>query len=615
VTIPTFRSSGLSHGRALYARVLLIPVLLLLLPIFGSPSAVAVQTQPALPFEDVPPGAKVETVLDGMHQPVAIAFDPSGRIFYTERDTGNVRLFANGTLQDSPVITFKVDSFDEHGLLGITVDPDFQSNHYVYVYYICAVGDDCPAPASKVVRFVEHNGVGSEPVTIFTSPNTRDKHVAGGIHFGPDGKLYISIGDNLNAANAQDLTVPNGKILRINSDGTIPDDGPSFGQDNALRSIYAIGMRNSFDFTFDPLYPGRIFAAENGPTCDDELNRIEAGYNYGWRPNYPCDDNNPDPNFNSIPPLFYLGRGSCCDAPTGVAIYTGDQVSEWKGHLFMSSYNNGALYHFVLDESHTSLLSSAIVRDVKANITVANGPDGALYYIELGGKQDGILKRVVAAPQVVTPTATPTPSVSPEETPTPAPIVPATIPGDGTQAFPETGEVVSGIFLDYWRQNGDVARQGYPISGPMTEVSELNGESYAVQYFERSVFEYHPEIEDPRYKVLLSQLGTFQYKKKYPDGAPNQKPNTEAGSVLFKETGKRVGGKFLQYWNEQGGLTQLGYPISDEFTEVSDLNGKPYLVQYFERAVFEYHPKKEGTPYEVLLSQLGTFEYKWKYGH
>ena len=170
---------------------------------------------------------------------------------------------------------------------------------------------------------------------------------------------------------------------------------------------------------------------------------------------------------------------------------------------------------------------------------------------------------------------------------------------------------MTGIFLDYWNTHGGLAQQGFPISDLMTEVSDLNGKPYTVQYFERAVFEYHPE-NPPPYNVLLSQLGTFQYRKKYPNGAPNQKANNEAGWQLFAETGHRVGGKFLDYWKNHGGLAQQGFPISEEFTEVSDLNGKPYTVQYFERAVFEYHPEN-APPYDVLLSQLGTFQYKAKY--
>ena len=144
-------------------------------------------------------------------------------------------------------------------------------------------------------------------------------------------------------------------------------------------------------------------------------------------------------------------------------------------------------------------------------------------------------------------------------------------------------------------------------------MSDLDGKLYTMQYFERAVFEYHPENRPP-YNVLLSQLGTFQYKKKYPGGAPNQRPNRDPGTIIFTQTGKRLGGAFHYYWSNNGGLPQQGYPISDEFTEVSQLDGKSYTVQYFERAVFEYHPENRGTPYEVLLSHLGRFRWVEKYG-
>jgi streptogramin lyase len=179
------------------------------------------------------------------------------------------------------------------------------------------------------------------------------------------------------------------------------------------------------------------------------------------------------------------------------------------------------------------------------------------------------------------------------------------------QTFPQTGKTVGGKFLDYWQTHGGLAQQGYPISDQMQEVSDTDGKSYTVQYFERAVFELHPENQAPN-DVLLSLLGTFLYKQKYPNGAPKQTPNNEAGSQLFQATGHRVGGLFLDYWNGHGGLAQQGYPISDEFQETSDLGGKTYKVQYFERAVFELHPENQ-PPYNVLLSQLGTFRYKAKY--
>jgi hypothetical protein len=180
-----------------------------------------------------------------------------------------------------------------------------------------------------------------------------------------------------------------------------------------------------------------------------------------------------------------------------------------------------------------------------------------------------------------------------------------------TRYFPETGKAISGRFLDYWNSHGGVAQQGFPISDPLTETSDVDGKPYTVQYFERAVFEAHPENPAP-YDVLLSLLGTLLYNNKYPSPPATQTPNASAGSILFPETGKHLGGLFLDYWNSHGGLSQQGFPISDEFDELSALDGKPYKVQYFERAVFELHPENAGTPYEVLLSQLGTFRWRAK---
>ncbi len=188
------------------------------------------------------------------------------------------------------------------------------------------------------------------------------------------------------------------------------------------------------------------------------------------------------------------------------------------------------------------------------------------------------------------------------------------VPASGqtnSKYFYETGHYVKGRFLTYWQSHGGLAQQGYPLSEEFNEQSETDGKIYTVQYFERATFEYHPEsAANP---VLLSLLGSFRFREIYPTGAANQVPNTLPGAVSFPQTGKRLGGAFLEYWRKNGGLAQQGYPISDEFLEVSVLDGKRYKVQYFERAVFEEHPEKE-PPYNVLLSQLGRFRFQAKYG-
>jgi hypothetical protein len=177
--------------------------------------------------------------------------------------------------------------------------------------------------------------------------------------------------------------------------------------------------------------------------------------------------------------------------------------------------------------------------------------------------------------------------------------------------FPETGRLVSDRFFSYWSEHGGLRQQGYPISEAMLEVSDTDGRAYIVQYFERAVFEAHPENEPPN-DVLLSLLGVATYRERYQGASPDQKANFSEGSVYFPETGKRLGGSFLKYWNTFGGLRQHGYPISDEMQEKSEIDGNTYTVQYFERSVMEWHPGNL-PPNDVLLSLIGTIKHKNDY--
>ncbi len=418
-------------------------------------------TAPASPIEGtetLPPGAFTQTVLSNMINPIAMAFDPQGRLFYTEKTTGQVRLFQNGTLQTAPVITFTVDSNGERGLLGIALDPAFNSNHYIYVYYTCdPAGGACSVLQNQVVRFTESNGVGSNPQTIFFSPvSAATNHNGGNIHFGPDGKLYISIGDGGDTPQySQDETHKNGKIHRINSDGSIPADNPVFTQTGAIPSLYVRGLRNSFDFAFDPLTPGRIFASENGPSCDDEMNRIEAGYDYGWRQNYPCDDAAPDPIYNTIAPLWSLPRfgPACCQAPTGITVYSGASVPQWTNGIFMATFNpngNGAMRHFYLNPARADITAVNIVQNILVGTDIETGPDGGLWYIQGGGYFSGTLIRILGSGGTNTPTppvptatrtvvATATNTAVPN-TPTATATLgtPTTTPGPGTPSVTPT---------------------------------------------------------------------------------------------------------------------------------------------------------------------------------
>ncbi len=189
---------------------------------------------------------------------------------------------------------------------------------------------------------------------------------------------------------------------------------------------------------------------------------------------------------------------------------------------------------------------------------------------------------------------------------------PGALAADATVYFTQTHHTVAGAFLDYWRTHGGVAQQGYPITEEFGEQSRVDGKTYVVQYFERAVFELHPENAPP-YNVLLTPLGADALKSRYPNDAPGgQRVNKATANQYFNQTGHTIGGGFWAYWQRNGGLAQFGLPLTDEFAETSAVNSKPYTMQYFERAVFEYHPDAP-VGYAVQLSLLGAIRYQARY--
>jgi hypothetical protein len=195
---------------------------------------------------------------------------------------------------------------------------------------------------------------------------------------------------------------------------------------------------------------------------------------------------------------------------------------------------------------------------------------------------------------------------------TAAPVRAADPCAAGAHYFEQTGFCVSGLFYDYWATNGGLAQQGLPLSKEFAEVNPSDNKTYSVQYFERARFEYHPENAAP-YNVLLGLLGGEQYRAKYPNATPANSGSCPPGAQQFTQTSRCVSGLFYTYWAANGGLTQQGLPLSEEFAEVNPSDGKTYSVQYFERARFEYHPEN-AAPYNVLLGLLGGEQYKAKYG-
>jgi uncharacterized protein len=175
--------------------------------------------------------------------------------------------------------------------------------------------------------------------------------------------------------------------------------------------------------------------------------------------------------------------------------------------------------------------------------------------------------------------------------------------------FDQTGQAVGGAFWQYWNATGGLNRHGYPVSPEMNERNSADGKTYVVQYFERTQLEYRPD-KRILHNTQVTNVGTWLYGQRYGrTGATGQQPNTTRGSILVRATNKRIGGKFLEYYNKNGGAAQLGNPISDEFNERSVLDNKTYKVQYFERAVLQFHPDKRA-PWDVTPLQAGQFRYE-----
>lgn len=349
--------------------------------------------------EALPEGVSVEVVAADLDRPVAFAVAPDGRIFFTEKETGRVRAILNDALLPDPVLTLPVAIHAEQGLLGIAVDPDFESNHHLWVFHSLPARANDGVKVNRVVRFTERNNTGIDVTAVFTSPNSEGDgtHNAGNLHFGPDGKLYVSIGEDNQPYLAQRLDDPRGKILRFNPSVplTAPEDNPFYDGDGPnVDGLYTYGHRNPFDFTFDPLSGGvRIFVSENGPGCDDEINRIVPGYNYGWHSDYRCDDERElDPARNTIAPMLFWTPPT---APAGITVYAGDDIPEWYGDVFFCSYIDATLHHLRLNAARDAFVSHTAISGMFCQTDVFTGPDGGLYFVEGGGFEQGTLKRLV----------------------------------------------------------------------------------------------------------------------------------------------------------------------------------------------------------------------------
>ncbi|NOG51533.1 MAG: hypothetical protein HND48_20500 [Chloroflexi bacterium] len=232
--------------------ITLIAAALLLSPVFAQQPLPV----PGLAQRDPLPSFTEEIYADGLSSPTAMAWAPDGRLFIAEKG-GDVRVVsAAGVLLPTPFVTLTVDSAGERGLIGIALDPDFANNGYVYLHFTEPADNGNP-PRGRINRYTAAGDVsapGSKQNIVFLDYSSgATNHNGGAIHFGTDGKLYIGVGDTANGANSQSMTTRHGKLLRYNSDGTIPTDNPFYGTATGEnRSIWALGLRNPFTFAVHP---------------------------------------------------------------------------------------------------------------------------------------------------------------------------------------------------------------------------------------------------------------------------------------------------------------------------------------------------------------------------
>jgi glucose/arabinose dehydrogenase len=340
--------------------------------------AVALATVVALAAPAAAIGAR--QVLSGLDQPVAFTFDPDGRIWYVEKTTGEIRIADPGAGTDDLFATAPgVNGEGERGMLGIALHPNYPARPFVYVY---ATRDARGRLRNQVLRYTDDAGTGTGRRVVFSSrASASPYHNGGHIAFGPDGKLYIVVGDGHDKHNAQQRHDVRGKVLRIDPDGSVPSSNP-FG-----TRVWAYGIRNSFGFGFDPS-TGRLWETENGPECNDEVNLIRRGGNYGWGPHETCSGASPantnrDGRHPIRPEVVYRST----IAITGIAFCQDCRLGRRsEGAAFHAAAKDGRITRLLLNRRRNEVRRRTIVYDHgDATLSVEVAPNGRIYFSDFSG--------------------------------------------------------------------------------------------------------------------------------------------------------------------------------------------------------------------------------------
>jgi len=323
-------------------------------------------------------GVHAVPVATGLAAPVGFTFTPVGRLVYLERNTGWLRFRNLQTGADHRVYRVTAINIDgERGALGVALHPDWPSSPFVYVYTTRNTSQGLRNQILRI-RVKDDHGVGVLRI-LSVAAGPASNHNGGRIRFGPDGKLYVVIGDNADPSNAQDLSTNfRGKILRLNPDGSIPATNP-FG-----TRVWAYGVRNSIGFGFDPR-TGRLWESENGPSCNDEINRVVRGGNQGWGPSQSCPDtNNSGPTPRVLPRYTFsntlgLTGLAFCDRCGLGAGYDGD--------LLVGAVNDGRIRRFDLNAARTGFdVGPLQVIDRPAGVlSLEVGPNRRIFFSDFEG--------------------------------------------------------------------------------------------------------------------------------------------------------------------------------------------------------------------------------------
>jgi glucose/arabinose dehydrogenase len=322
-------------------------------------------------------GVRAVRVAGSLASPVGFTFTPGGRLVYLERHTGWLRFRDLQTGFDNRIHRISnVNSDGERGALGVAVHPDWPTQPFVYAFVTRNTSEGL---RNQVLRIKVENGQSVAVRRILSArAGPASNHNGGRILFGPDEKLYVVIGDNAEPSNSQDRSNNlRGKILRVNPDGSIPATNP-FGS-----RIWAYGIRNSIGLAFDPAN-ARLWESENGPSCNDEVNRIVKGGNHGWGPNQSCPNTNNSgptprilPKYTFVNPVGLTGLAFCdaCGLGTG-----------FNGDLLVGAVNDGRIRRFDLNATRSGFDAGPLLVVDRAGpvLSLEVGPNERIYFSDFG---------------------------------------------------------------------------------------------------------------------------------------------------------------------------------------------------------------------------------------